>query len=70
MPFDSIICRKTLDESRGNLWFCTCPRCRVERMDEDVGSTIYDIKGRSQISEAQSAHDLQALEEKERYTSS
>ena len=25
------ICRKKLDEERGNPWICECPLCRAER---------------------------------------
>ena len=31
MPLDSVICRKNLDESRGNPWVCECPMCKQKR---------------------------------------
>ncbi len=37
MPFDSIICRKNLDEERGNPWICECPMYREERITTDEG---------------------------------
>lgn len=32
MPFDSVICRKRLDEERGNSWVCGCPFCNGKRL--------------------------------------
>ena len=31
MPLGSIICRRSLDEERGNEWICMCFRCKAER---------------------------------------
>ena len=31
MPLESIICRRALDESRGNPWICECFQCSKER---------------------------------------
>lgn len=28
---DQIICRRKLDEERGNEWICQCPKCCEER---------------------------------------
>jgi hypothetical protein len=30
-----MICRKRLDEERGNPWICACPICGEERVAED-----------------------------------
>jgi hypothetical protein len=30
MPMDSMICRKKLDEERGNPFICECPICREQ----------------------------------------
>jgi hypothetical protein len=30
MPFDSVICRKKLDEERGNDWICGCALCQAQ----------------------------------------
>ena len=38
MPFDSIICRKKLDEERGNIpSICECPLCQEARREENGG---------------------------------
>ena len=36
MPISSIICRKKLDEERGNSWICECPLCREERKAKET----------------------------------
>ena len=30
-----VICRKRLDEERGNPWICECSRCQQEREDHE-----------------------------------
>ena len=48
MPLESIICRKNLDEARGNLWICECPMCREARRSEsDEGLFHGDGVGRT-----------------------
>jgi len=38
MPIDSIICRRNLDEQRGNPQICECPMCReAKRSEKDEG---------------------------------
>jgi hypothetical protein len=32
MPLDSVICRKSLDEEKGNPWICGCPLCNGKRL--------------------------------------
>lgn len=34
MPLDSIICRRNLDEERGDPWICKCPLCNYARKIE------------------------------------
>jgi hypothetical protein len=36
MPLDSVICRRNLDESRGNPFICECPLCRDERKETET----------------------------------
>jgi hypothetical protein len=41
MPLDSIVCRKNLDEERGNPWICECPLCNVQReLEEKVPNEL------------------------------
>ncbi len=35
MLFNNIICRRKLDEERGNPWICECPVCRLEKVQKD-----------------------------------
>jgi len=38
MPLGSVICRKKLDEERGNDFLCGCPLCReAKRSEKDEG---------------------------------
>jgi len=30
-----VICRRKLDEERGNPWICGCERCRLEREKDE-----------------------------------
>ena len=39
MSGESFICRKKLDEERGNPWVCECPLCKNERSSGDVEGT-------------------------------
>jgi hypothetical protein len=50
MPLGSLICRRKLDEERGNPWICECPMCQEERkakepqMKEDGEEAIHREK--------------------------
>lgn len=35
MSFESIICRRSLDDDRGNPWICECPLCRDMRAESE-----------------------------------
>ena len=36
MPMDSVICRRLLDESRGNTFICACPMCEQQRKEVNL----------------------------------
>jgi hypothetical protein len=36
MPLESIICRRLLDEERGNPWICACPLCEQQRKEANL----------------------------------
>ena len=36
MPLESLICRRKLDEERGNPWICNCLMCREARKEEQI----------------------------------
>jgi hypothetical protein len=40
MPWDSLICRRILDEKRGNHQICQCPLCQEARKNESEGLGI------------------------------
>ncbi len=46
MLFESIICRKSLDEARGNPWICDCPLCKNLRARSE-GNESGEIIGES-----------------------
>jgi hypothetical protein len=48
MPFESVICRKKLDEERGNPWICGCPFCNEERLEIE-GEARADMDARIQL---------------------
>jgi hypothetical protein len=50
MPLDSVICRKNLDERRGNPWICECPMCRGKRKDNLLNPGEGKDKGQGEIS--------------------
>ena len=39
MSLESIICRKNLDEEKGNPWICACPICREARGKDEPNET-------------------------------
>jgi hypothetical protein len=55
MPTDSIICRRYLDELRGNPWICECPTCGEKR--KDGKDSISDSEGSREVSEAESTNN-------------
>jgi len=46
MPMDSVICRRKLDEERGNPQICECPICSEQgrRFEETENESILDGK--------------------------
>lgn len=39
MPMESVICRRRLDEERGNPWICVCPCCAEKRKEVGEGES-------------------------------
>jgi hypothetical protein len=55
MPLESIICRRRLDEERGNPFICECPMCReankTEELKGDREKEMEDYEGFKKIGE-------------------
>ena len=64
MPIESIICRRNLDEQRGNPQICECPMCRERGKDgnesisnSERGGRIREAQTTGNISEGQEQRD-------------
>ena len=66
MPWDSVICRKNLDESRGNPWICECYLCKKERTNNDGrNKPVHDGEGDSGVPSTETTRRLSDGEDEE-----
>lgn len=53
MGLESVICRRKLDEAKGNDWICACPLCQEARRKDP--SLPYETGGDGSIDAGQEA---------------
>jgi hypothetical protein len=46
MSLESVICRKILDQKKGNPWVCACPLCQRERRSREYKSLIPAVRAK------------------------